>query len=866
MNVAIDATAILGPMSKNRGIGNYAFDLFKTMIENDPDNQYFFFNLIEEYSLSEQLNHPGNVHDCFFYTGENHFLINDSRYKAVIGDIIRNFIDEHQIDVFLVTSPFESTVVTYEKEWFENTKVISIVYDIIPYVMKEQYLATKEMYRWYMERVEMLRWMERCLVISQSVKDDMVKHLNFDPEKIDVIYGATSGKFFKTTLSDEQKNEILSKFNIGDRFIMCLGGDDKRKNMDALVMAYAKMPRELIDNYQLVIVCRLSDETLNRLLTLSRENGVSGRVVFTNFVTDEELLRLYNMASLMAFPSQYEGFGLPIVEAWACGVPVLTSNNSSLGEIAGDAAVLVNPFDVNDITRGLVTALQDDVLSDLAARGEVRVKEFTWQRSANLVFSALGKIDFSSRDQKPAKRIAFFTPLPPIKSGISDYSVDIVNALSAYYDIDVFIDGGYQAQCTLADNVRVFNHHKFSPKNYKTVIYQVGNSPYHTYMFSYIQKCGGIVELHDENLHLIADHYATYTLHDKALYRKYLLEDYSKEQVDALFRDARKLHSREKAEEMPLNGFVTNYADRVIVHSRGAKENLLRKNIHRQVETILHYAKVEPLEEGGKANAALGLPHDSVVIAAFGFIQETKRPLPALKAFGRVCAQYPNAHFCFVGEPDEPTDKLIKTYLKQNDDLKGKVTVTGYVDLDRFRQYIDATDICINLRHPYNGETSGSLMRILAKGKCVIVNDIGSFGEIPDDCCVKIPAVSSLSEEEEVDAIYGAMTRLIADADLRQSYGKNAYKYAQDNLDIPIVVKQFVKVIESNRRPALNEEMLSSIIRRLRGQGYRHEQVKALAETLAYSKNSRREPGVKPAPVNVTNIMDKIKGFIQRAQ
>ena len=154
MNVAIDATAILGPMSKNRGIGNYAFDLFKTMIENDPDNQYFFFNLIEEYSLSEQLNHPGNVHDCFFYTGENHFLINDSRYKAVIGDIIRNFIDEHQIDVFLVTSPFESTVVTYEKEWFENTKVISIVYDIIPYVMKEQYLATKEMYNWYMERVK----------------------------------------------------------------------------------------------------------------------------------------------------------------------------------------------------------------------------------------------------------------------------------------------------------------------------------------------------------------------------------------------------------------------------------------------------------------------------------------------------------------------------------------------------------------------------------------------------------------------------------------------------------------------------------------------------------------------------------------
>ncbi|NLH01901.1 MAG: hypothetical protein GX488_08415, partial [Clostridiales bacterium] len=77
MNIAFDATAILGPMSKNRGIGNYAFELFKTMIASDTKNQYFFLNFIEEYSLTAQLDHPGNVHDCFFYTGENHFLIDD---------------------------------------------------------------------------------------------------------------------------------------------------------------------------------------------------------------------------------------------------------------------------------------------------------------------------------------------------------------------------------------------------------------------------------------------------------------------------------------------------------------------------------------------------------------------------------------------------------------------------------------------------------------------------------------------------------------------------------------------------------------------------------------------------------------------
>ena len=864
MNIAFDATAILGPMSKNRGIGNYAFDLFKTMIEGDPENEYYLLNFIEEYKFSGHLKNSDNFHEYYFYCGENNFLINDPLYKPVIGDLINNFIDQYKIDLFYITSPFEQTVLPYEKSWFLKTKVVSLVYDVIPYVLKDKYLSDKKAYQWYMECIEMLRWAERYLVISHSVKDDMVRLLHFSADKIDVIYGATSSKFIKQSFSDAEKDEIYSKFHIQSRFIMCTGGDDKRKNLESLVTAYAQMPRELIDEYQLVIVCRLSENTMRQFTEIAERYNVSGRVVCTNFVTDNELIRLYHMASLMAFPSQYEGFGLPIVEAWACGVPVLTSNNSSLGEIAGSAAILVDPFSIEDITRGLVTALKDTNLATFVEKGFQRLKEFNWIKTSDLVISARQKIVFSrEKGQRTKGRIAFFTPLPPIQSGIADYSVDILNALSEYFDIDVFIDDGYQAECNLSSNISVCNHRKFHASEYGATIYQVGNSPYHAYMFSYIQKYGGILELHDENLHLVADYFSLYKLHDKGLYKKYLLEDYSEAQVKTFLRDADKLKSTEKAQEMPLNGFITNYADKIIVHSLGTKENLLRKDIHRNVGIILHYAKVEPLEESKTVKVELGINDSTIVFSSFGFIQETKRVLPSIKAFKRICAIYPYARFCLVGKPDEPTEKLLKQYLQQND-LCDKVTITGYVDLDKFRKYIDATDICINLRYPYNGETSGSLMRILAKGKCVVVNDIGSFGEIPDDCCVKLPSAEGLSEDGEVDVIYTEMERLIADPGLRQSCSENAYKYAKQHLDIHIVVKQYVDLIKTEHRPSLDENLIGSIITRLREKEHSFGQIMNLSGTLAYSKSIKNEPGTKPSDINVEDIMSKIRQSVER--
>ena len=837
MNIAFDATAILGTMSKNRGIGNYAFDLFKTAIENDPDNEYYFLNFIEDYQFSSSLENVNNFHEIYFYCGENNFMFKGGIYDSILGDIIINFIDKYQIDLFYITSPFEADFFAYKKEWFLNTKVISIVYDIIPYVMKEDYFKNEDIHG-YMLRIEMLKWMDQYLAISQSVKDDMVNLLDFDPDKINVIYGAVSKKFIKISISDAEKEIIKNRFSITSSFILCTGGDDERKNLAGLIKAYAKMPQELIRQFQLVIVCKLSVSTIERYTTLAQKLHIGGRIVMTNYVTDDELVKLYNMAILMAFPSKYEGFGLPIVEAWACGLPVLTSNNSSLGEIAGDAAILVDPFSVDDISKGLVEALKYTNLETLAEKGKKRLQQFKWDKVCALLIQAREKINIDSIEKQTFQtKIAFFTPLPPMQSGISDYSVDLLNTLSIYFDIDVFIDDGYCTNAKLNKGITVLNHRKFRPQNYEKIIYQVGNSEFHTYMFSYIQKYNGIVELHDENIHIVAHSISLAKRNDLKLYRAYLSEDYSDEIVNSYINDIKNGKTGPKFYELPLNGFVTNYASKIIVHSSTAKELLLKKNIHRNIKIIQLCTEIEQLVDSNKAKQSMDFEKDTIIFSSFGFIANTKRAMPIMKAFKRISDRYSNIHYCFVGKGDGTENEIYK-YLKQNN-LEDKVTITGFIGMDMFQKYIDATDICLNLRYPYNGESSSSLMRILSKGKCVMINDIGSFREIPDDCCIKLPSVETVSETDEVEYIYKAFEQLLMDQALRNSLGEKAREYAEQNLDIQNICKEYISFVRQNNIPTLNEKHLRSCIDEIKEKKYTLQQIRDLATTLAFSKNAQ---------------------------
>jgi len=840
MNIAFDATAILGPGSKNRGIGNYSCSQFKTLLEIDKKNQYYCLNLFEDSIFGNDTSQYSNLKEFKFWCGRDRFFSMNRHYIDVYKNLVQRFIKNNKIDVFYITSPFDGHVFPYQRDWFGDINVIATVYDIIPYVMKDMYLQNESTHEWYMRCIDCSKQFDKYLAISNCTKSDLIKHLGIDEKKIDVIHGAPNDIYRKIDVSDEAKKHLYNKFSIKNNYVLLPGGDDYRKNLKETIKAYSQIPKYLVDEYQLIIVCGLSPNAVEYYTSIIASYNLEDRVILTNYVTDEELLQLYNLTSLVAFPSQYEGFGLPIVEAFSCGVPVLTSNNSSLSEIAENSAVLVDPFSISDIARGLEFALTEADNELHIKNGYEKLKTYSWNNVAYITFNAINTLEINKSTEDDRKRIAFFTPLPPLESGISDYSVDILNMLSKYFDIDVFIDDKYDHKCTLSENITVLNHRLFTNKSneYFNIIYQIGNSVFHIYMFQYVKKYAGTIVLHDYNLHLVAHCHSIALSKDYKLYEQYLTEDYPGWQVAEYLNDLKTLAKEPDIYNMPLNGLITNYTKSIIVHSEYSKEKLLYKDICRNVQVIRHYAKIEERIDPAQVKEKYRYNENDIIIASFGHIHENKRSMPALKAFCRLAQKYENVLFLFAGKMDLALEKGFKSYVQKNN-LTNKVKVTGYIDLDTFIDYIDLADICVNLRYPYNGETSGSLMRVLAKGKCIIVNDIGSFSEIPNDCCIKLPSAGTLTEDEELDCIHQALEKLVDNPELRETLSECARMYAEDNLNLENIAEQYYDVIMDKHLPTLSEEIIQDIVNQeILDKNYSRDEIKQISETLAYSMNT----------------------------
>jgi len=836
LNIAIDVMGIC--LSRNRGIGNYTIDQFRALFEIDKHNQYFIFNLYENVSLNEELHYGNNVREFYFNIGNNNSLW---KYTDLIGNLFKKFIQEHKIDLFYITSPADLNYLL-DKSWFTGIKYVVTVYDIIPYIFSDKYLTTMDIEILYKKALDLICNADYLLAISQCVKNDLIKYLNVKPDKINVIYAGVNTKKFKfLDVSEEEKNIVKKKYSISDKFIICVGGDENRKNLDGLINAYSRLPHNTRLQYQLVIVCSLSEAGELNYRAIAKNHNVLNRVIFTNYVSDNDLVLLYNMATVSVFVSKYEGFGLPVLESMVCGTPVLTSNNSSLEEIAGDAAILVDPYNIDDITQG-ITKILSAKLDELRKAGFSRAENFSWEKTAKMTYEVINQIkplSLSFQTKLTLKNLAFFTPLPPIQSGISDYSYDILCQLTKYCDVDIFIDKDYNPDCKLPKNVRVYPHTLFETKfkNYTQIIFQVGNSTYHEYMFNYIKKYSGTVVLHDYNLHGIL--HAIKDRYDFNWYKENLLYDYNESGISKI------LNSLSKGDfsaitDNPVNGFVSNFTKRIIVHSKWAKKQLLFKYIGKDIMVIPLYAHIPKytFEESKSvqlsARKKLQLSEKDIYIMAFGQIDETKRSMPSLSAFKKVINEIPDVKMVFCGKfACNDLKQSFYFHIKENQ-MQNNVLLTEFVSLETFLLYMEASDICLNLRYPYNGENSGSLARLLAAGKCVLINDIGSFSEIPDSCCIKLPVPEYMSSAEEELKIYEALISLITDAEKRIEIGRQARIYAENKLDINKVIPKYIKALSlPYRQKVLTNTMLVDIYENNKIQS--EEDWFSLTKTLAYT-------------------------------
>ena len=199
--------------------------------------------------------------------------------------------------------------------------------------------------------------------------------------KSSVFFVVVVSKAEATTMNNNIEIEkVKEKFNTGEDYLLSVCSLEPRKNIPLLLQAFSQvLTEDKFKHIKLVLVGRKAwgNNAINdRILELHLDENV----IITDYVSDEDLLSLYNGAYCFVYPSLYEGFGLPILEAMACGIPVVTSNNSSIPEVAGDAAILINPSSALDIEKGIKTVLRDPKLRDeMVEKGYTRVKDFSWE-------------------------------------------------------------------------------------------------------------------------------------------------------------------------------------------------------------------------------------------------------------------------------------------------------------------------------------------------------------------------------------------------------------------------------------------------------------------------------------------------------
>ena len=255
---------------------------------------------------------------------------------------------------------------------------VSTIHDVIPYIYPETSSGLDWLiYRYWLPLA--VRLLHAIITVSQQSKIDIIRYLHIKPEIVTVIPEAANTAYRE--MSQAEIAPALARNEIHFPYILYVGSVEARKNLPRLLEAYTYL-RAWSTHWKLVIVGARKWKFSPVFDTIQRLE-LEPHVHFTGYVEEADLPALYNGASLFTFPSLYEGFGLPVLEAMACGTPVVTSNTSSLPEVAGDAALLVNPSDVGAITAAMRAVLEHpEQAATMRAKGLERAGEFTWERTA----------------------------------------------------------------------------------------------------------------------------------------------------------------------------------------------------------------------------------------------------------------------------------------------------------------------------------------------------------------------------------------------------------------------------------------------------------------------------------------------------
>lgn len=877
MRIVIDLQAAQTTGSRNRGIGRYSVALAQAMVRNRGDHEIIIAlsGLFPETILpirkafAEALP-PENIR-VWHAAGPVSHLAGGKWERHAAQKAREAFLLGLRPDVVHVTSLFEGLVddaVTSIGAFSTCLPTAVTLYDLIPYIHRSPYLDNPAVAAWYMEKLDALRRADLWLGISGSSCREGVEHLGLPVQRTINISTDADPHFKPEQLGPERERDLRQRYGLSKPFVMYTGGIDHRKNIEGLISAYAGLPAATREAYQLAIVCSIQPESRSALETFAAQAGLKkGVLVLTGFVPEEDLVALYNLCKLFVFPSWHEGFGLPALEAMRCGAPVVGANTSSLPEVIGWGAAMFDPRSVDDMRNLIHRGLTDQSFRDeLIAHGARQAASFSWDKSAAVALDAFEQLRrenvtaATSVQLGRRPRLAYLSPLPPQRSGIADYSAELIPELARHYEIDLILAQDQVSDVGIASTFKIRSIDWFREHHarYDRVLYHFGNSEFHQHMFSLLDAIPGVVVLHDFFLSGILAHMELNNpgcnIWSQALY--------SSHGYAALNKKMNGMSAEDAIWEYPCSLDVIKRALGLIVHSNSSVE-LCKKWFGAMFEGGVCSIPLLRVPAQGVAENVfreeIGFKKNDFVVCSYGMISPTKMAKELIQAWlNSELSEKENCYLVFVGE-QHPGDygKEVEQFISRHKN-GARIKVAGWVSAEEFRGYLSISDVAVQLRTLSRGETSAAVLDCMNHGTPTIVNANGSMADLPGQSVYKLP--DEFSREDLTEAIEA----LWRDDARRKGLGEQGRKLIVEQHSPRLCADQYFETIE---RFYQADASMSKLAREIAISAPPVESVSIVQKmAIAVSRNYYASCGLKQLLIDVSEEQVRVDFSGSRAQ
>lgn len=746
-HLLVDARPVDHPTARQRGIGRYVHGLLEGLVRIGAPHTALYGSDAEYAVLSESI------------PGLNLVRLSPEVFRRHMGP------DEWYLATLLMQTPVPwdpiPSIITRSR-----IPVAAVMYDVIPYRYPERYLRFLPGRREAELCGALAKTVDAMAAISTFSADTAAEVFDFPRDRIAVVGAGVGPEFVARTVRDHGRPERVLPATV-ERYVIAVTGGDERKNTHGLLHAWSLLPERIRTRYHLVVACAVSRHQLTDWRTQADELGLGDQVIFTGAVSDTEMVALHQYASLSVMPSIDEGFGLPVIEAAASGIPAICSGVSSLPEVLDEPAACFDPHDPISIAERITIALEDDtVRATLLAAGERATRRWRWERVAADTIAALGAI--GPRWHQPRRRLhhrlALAGPMEGSASGIGVYDIALVDALHRRIaerrdtSLSVFVESSGSTEPTRGDlgrfPIRALGH-AYKQWDYDDIVFVLGSSHFHVAAAELARRLDGHLWLHEPSLvgvHLgIADGAATRDWAERYL-RERFAHAGTAERAAATGLDLRNYDQLDAAGITLLDETIAT-ARSVIVSTTIAADTVRRLRPDGPPLLVMPLAHRAP---GPRRQ----IPSAHELIAV-GWLAPNKDPFLALEVLAAAAASDPEISLTFVGQPlGDIATEVIDTARRLG--IGDRVHIAGRLDDADYHQRLAKARVALQLRRGERGEMSAPITELLAAGTPVVSNMVSALPASPG---VRVVEAGD-DRNEHVRLLAAAVTALMLDDEL----------------------------------------------------------------------------------------------------